>query len=414
MKTFDITNNKEICNQIENIFKKILNENQKLSEKECNDFTETAYNDIMVPMFDCIELYTQNDIINKIKEIKEKYDKKCKGDLKTDIWKQFEMNKLDKELRHFNTLKVLTDRMGKYEQQAINQKTQYDKLMSEYKEQQVELFNQRKLVDELEQIHEINLEKQKEYYMSLLDAEKTCNKLQDKNITELMKTFQVSQNQISQQIMNMEQNNYKDIMTMMMLINSAFHSFQKQLGGDDDEKSSISNINCPYNEFDAIFNENGYFSISSDKKSALFAKKSNVKQQYDYEYFPCCRISRRIDTYDTLSQIIKFKMSESGWFGIGNNNLQPHGFPGYTKNGWMIRINDGASWYNNIGDCVGRNPIGDLTKKIITITYTPNTKKLTVVIPNGEMYVYHHKDMPPSNGCYFVFSMNCGKVQLFD
>eukprot|EP01084_Bolivina_argentea_P316419 548472_1 len=42
MRTFDITNNKEICNQIQNIFKKILNENQKLSEKECNDFTETA------------------------------------------------------------------------------------------------------------------------------------------------------------------------------------------------------------------------------------------------------------------------------------------------------------------------------------------------------------------------------------
>eukprot|EP01083_Nonionella_stella_P132862 403960_1 len=42
-----------------------------------------------------------------------------------------------------------------------------------------------------------------------------------------------------------------------------------------------------YNEFDAHFNENGYFVLSKDKKTAIFSK-IGLPGAHDYQYYPAC------------------------------------------------------------------------------------------------------------------------------
>eukprot|EP01083_Nonionella_stella_P165956 553512_1 len=180
-------------------------------------------------------------------------------------------------------------------------------------------------------------------------------------------------------------------------------------------KPLVSNIISQVKEveFDARFNQNGYFILSDDKKTATFAKVG-LPGVHDYQRYPACRVSQPIDTSDILTQSITFKLFQYGWFGIGSDSVVPHGFPGYTDSGWMIRVSNGGSWYNDVGNAFGHHPLANLTNERVTMEYNPDTKQLTVITRTGQRNLYTHEHMPPSGKAYFVFTMASGKVQIFD
>eukprot|EP01083_Nonionella_stella_P111911 328607_1 len=161
----------------------------------------------------------------------------------------------------------------------------------------------------------------------------------------------------------------------------------------------------PHNIFDEVYNKDGYYSLSNNKKKAVIAKSGS---------YPVCRISKAIDINDIKSQTVKFKMCEYGWFGIGNSKVATNKFPGYTKFGWMIRISDGGSYSNNVHNAVGSHQTGDMTNKVISIKYVPDTKQLTVTVPDGQEFVYSNQEMPGTNEGYFVFSKCNGSVEILD
>ena len=181
----------------------------------------------------------------------------------------------------------------------------------------------------------------------------------------------------------------------------------------EDDAPNNQHKDVPLGIFDVDFNENGYYILSNDKRTATFAK-GGLPGIHDYGSYPAIKIARPIIASDAKSQMVKFRFEQYGWFGIGSDSLVPHGFPGYTDSGWMIRITDGQSWHKDVSAAMGFNHIENMINEQITMKYNPSSKQLTVITTENKQYHYTHKDMPTSGKAYFVFTMASGKVQLFD
>lgn len=160
-------------------------------------------------------------------------------------------------------------------------------------------------------------------------------------------------------------------------------------------------------------NWNNYYGLSADRSEATIIRASNavsVVPGSDYNSYPAARCDNKISR---CRRTVVFSMSHYGWAGVGTDRLSPDGFPGYTSDGFMIRLIGGAMT-NGVGDPFPaivpdeENLIG----KNVSLTYDYSRHSLIIQELNGRQsskeYLLHSFPVPT----YFVFSMKEGKCSL--
>lgn len=143
-----------------------------------------------------------------------------------------------------------------------------------------------------------------------------------------------------------------------------------------------------------------YFTFSAHNSVARFKKGSS----YHYASYPCARLNSIPYTSEFSVTLL---ISGYGWFGIGSADVAPHGFPGYTKEGWMI-CTDGRLYHNNA--CLQSNAIS-VQNKQFTFKCDPQKKTISVIV-DGKEVLYNVPELP--DAVFFVASISAGDVTIHD
>ncbi|ETO05030.1 hypothetical protein RFI_32367 [Reticulomyxa filosa] len=162
-----------------------------------------------------------------------------------------------------------------------------------------------------------------------------------------------------------------------------------------------------WNIFDEEFSKQ-YYSIISDGTVAGLATCAGGLEEY--EYYPVCRVLKLShELSDQKSMTVKFRMSDNGWFGIGDKDMRRDGYDCLNEHGWMI-TSDGRLFHNN-KKILSQN-IQSIARQKVTFTFHCHDKKHLIVAFNGNEYKFFCDELPPLNNAFFVFAICQGMIEL--